>query len=168
MKKTTPTIGEVIEVSVSRPTRKPDEKIKGALCKWYDSGYVAFEPQVKREASPRTVLKEASGISYYRNEGEKDSSYSLHVNVASSEQDPAGAILNKVARTLNPLLKKEPRISTSRFLQDSEMLKVWHRRREKKLCIYLQLDVTLDKALISQELLRQVSEVSKIINLTKF
>ncbi len=39
IKKSTTSI-EMIEVSVACPTRKPDERIKGSLCKWFDTGYI--------------------------------------------------------------------------------------------------------------------------------
>ena len=67
----------VDESFVVRPKAKPDEAVKGRLLKWKDSDYVAFEPQRKKDTPPRTVLKEQKGGAYYKNEGDKENSYSL-------------------------------------------------------------------------------------------
>ena len=88
-----------IENYGERPTGKPDEKVEGRLLKWKDSDYVAFEPVQKRDQDhpARTYLKETKNVSFYKNEGEKENSYSLHVNVDGSTPDAPAAVLQKAA-----------------------------------------------------------------------
>lgn len=153
-----------------RPTVKPDEKIEGRLLKWKDSDYVAFEPVQKRDQDhpARTYLKETKNVSFYKNEGEKENSYSLHVNVDGSTPDAPAALLQKAAEALKPLLKKEPQIaSNTLFIRDTDELKVWQRKKQKQLVIQFTLDTGLP-FLMTSNMLRLAQEANKIINSNKF
>ena len=153
-----------------RPTVKPDEKVEGRLLKWKDSDYVAFEPVQKRDQDhpARTYLKETKNVSFYKNEGEKDNSYSLHVNVDGSTPDAPTALLQKAAEALKPLLKKEPQIaSNTLFIKDTDELKVWQRKKQKQLVIQFTLD-TGKPFLMTSNMLRLAQEANKIINSNKF
>lgn len=153
-----------------RPTVKPDEKVEGRLLKWKDSDYVAFEPVQKRDQDhpARTYLKETKHVSFYKNEGEKENSYSLHVNVDGSTPDAPAALLQKAAEALKPLLKKEPQIaSNTLFIRDTDELKVWQRKKQKQLVIQFTLDTGLP-FLMTSNMLRLAQEANKIINSNKF
>ena len=153
-----------------RPTVKPDEKVEGRLLKWKDSDYVAFEPVQKRDQDhpARTYLKETKNVSFYKNEGEKENSYSLHVNVDGSTPDAPAALLQKAAEALKPLLKKEPQIaSNTLFIRDTDELKVWQRKKQKQLVIQFTLD-TGKPFLMTSNMLRLAQEANKIINSNKF
>ena len=153
-----------------RPTVKPDEKVEGRLLKWKDSDYVAFEPVQKRDQDhpARTYLKETKNVSFYKNEGEKENSYSLHVNVDGSTPDAPTALLQKAAEALKPLLKKEPQIaSNTLFIKDTDELKVWQRKKQKQLVIQFTLD-TGKPFLMTSNMLRLAQEANKIINSNKF
>ena len=151
-----------------RPQSKPDASVRGRLLKWKNSDYVAFEPQKARETPARTVLKEKKGGCFYKNEGEKENSYSLHLNVDGSEKDPAGALLDKAASILKPYLKKEPKLEAKSFLEDSAELKVWHRKKDRQLCAMIVIDSHLPKEQMSGRLFRLSSEINKIIDKSKF
>lgn len=153
-----------------RPTVKPDEKVEGRLLKWKGTDYVAFEPVQKRDQDhpARTYLKETKNVSFYKNEGEKENSYSLHVNVDGSTPDAPAALLQKAAEALKPLLKKEPQIaSNTLFIRDTDELKVWQRKKQKQLVIQFTLDTGLP-FLMTSNMLRLAQEVNKIINSNKF
>lgn len=151
-----------------KPQGKPDESVRGRLLKWKDSDYVAFEPQKPRETPARTMLKESKGGAYYKNEGDKDNSYSLHVNVDGSEKDPAGALFDKAASILKPYLKKEPKVDGKSFLEDTPLLKVWHRKKAHQLCAMITIDSSLPKEQMSGRLFRLSSEINKLIDNGKF
>lgn len=162
---------ELIEVEdhfANRPQTKPSERISGRLLKWKDSDYVAFEPQKPRDTPARTILKEGKGCQYYHNEGEKDNSYSLHVNVDGSEKDPAGALLEKASAVLRQYLKEEPKIDTRNFIEDSPELQVWHRKGKHQLCAFITIDSHLPREQMSGRLFRLCSEINKIIDSKKF
>ena len=153
-----------------RPTVKPDEKVEGRLLKWKGTDYVAFEPVQKRDQDhpARTYLKETKNVSFYKNEGEKENSYSLHVNVDGSTPDAPAALLQKAAEALKPLMKKEPQIAANtRFIKDTDELKVWQRKKQKKLVIQFTLD-TGKPFLMTSNMLRLAQEANKIINSNKF
>ena len=153
-----------------RPTVKPDEKVEGRLLKWKGTDYVAFEPVQKRNQDhpARTYLKETKNVSFYKNEGEKENSYSLHVNVDGSTPDAPTALLQKAAEALKPLLKKEPQIaSNTLFIKDTDELKVWQRKKRKQLVIQFTLD-TGKPFLMTSNMLRLAQEANKIINSNKF
>lgn len=153
-----------------RPTVKPDEKVEGRLLKWKGTDYVAFEPVQKRDQDhpARTYLKETKNVSFYKNEGEKENSYSLHVNVDGSTPDAPAALLQKAAEALKPLLKKEPQIaSNTLFIRDTDELKVWQRKKQKQLVIQFTLDTGLP-SLMTSNMLRLAQEANKIINSNKF
>ena len=159
-----------IENYGERPMGKPDEKVEGRLLKWKDSDYVAFEPVQKRDQDhpARTYLKETKHVSFYKNEGEKENSYSLHVNVDGSTPDAPTALLQKAAEALKPLLKKEPQIaSNTLFIKDTDELKVWQRKKQKQLVIQFTLD-TGKPFLMTSNMLRLAQEANKIINSNKF
>lgn len=159
-----------IENYGERPMGKPDEKVEGRLLKWKDSDYVAFEPVQKRDQDhpARTYLKETKHVSFYKNEGEKENSYSLHVNVDGSTPDAPAALLQKAAEALKPLMKKEPQIAANtRFIKDTDELKVWQRKKQKKLVIQFTLD-TGKPFLMTSNMLRLAQEANKIINSNKF
>ena len=153
-----------------RPTVKPDEKVEGRLLKWKGTDYVAFEPVQKRDQDhpARTYLKETKNVSFYKNEGEKENSYSLHVNVDGSTPDAPAALLQKAAEALKPLMKKEPQIaSNTLFIRDTDELKVWQRKKQKQLVIQFTLD-TGKPFLMTSNMLRLAQEANKIINSNKF
>ena len=153
-----------------RPTVKPDEKVEGRLLKWKGTDYVAFEPVQKRDQDhpARTYLKETKNVSFYKNEGEKENSYSLHVNVDGSTPDAPTALLQKAAEALKPLMKKEPQIAANtRFIKDTDELKVWQRKKQKQLVIQFTLD-TGKPFLMTSNMLRLAQEANKIINSNKF
>ena len=151
-----------------RPQSKPDASVRGRLLKWENSDYVAFEPQKARETPARTVLKEKKGGCFYKNEGEKENSFSLHVNVDGSEKYPAYAALEKAQEILKPLMKEEPKLNVKKFFEDTPELKVWHRKGEKQLCAMITIDSSATQEKMSSQLFRAASEINKIINANKF
>lgn len=151
-----------------RPQSKPDASVRGRLLKWENSDYVAFEPQKARETPARTVLKEKKGGCFYKNEGEKENSFSLHVNVDGSEKYPAYAALEKAQEILKPLMKEEPKLNVKKFFEDTPELKVWHRKRDKQLCAMITIDSSATQEKMSSQLFRAASEINKIINANKF
>ncbi|MBR1791897.1 MAG: hypothetical protein IJ754_09150 [Bacteroidaceae bacterium] len=79
---------------LSRPKTKPAETLKGKLNKW-DNGYAEFIPMGTRESN-RRMLKQLGSSSFYKTEGEKDSSYSLHLNVDARDcADPVAALFEQ-------------------------------------------------------------------------
>ena len=137
-----------------RPSGKPDEKVEGRLLKWKGTDYVAFEPVQKRDQDhpARTYLKETKHVSFYKNEGEKENSYSLHVNVDGKSADAPAELLQKAAEALKPLMKNPPQVPVNTvFITDTQLI----------------LD-TAKPFLMTSNMLRLAQEANKIINSRKF
>jgi hypothetical protein len=114
------------------------------------------------------VLKETKHASFYKNEGEKENSYSLHVNVDGKSPDAPAELLEKATEALKPLIKKTPAAPVNAtFLKDTEEVKAWTRKKEKELVVQLTIS-TKNPALMTSQLLRQVQEVNKLICSKKF
>ena len=113
---------------VSRPRRKPDHSVKGTMKTWEGTDYCEFHPVGKRKSN-RTEIKRVGDSSFYQTNGEKESSYSLHVNVDGDSQDPVAEIyeiMDVLTRDKRKQLPKLPEGSEGRMLlDDGNGLQVW-------------------------------------------
>lgn len=113
---------------VSRPRRKPDCSVKGKLNRWENSDYVEFVPTGTRESN-RKMLKQLGNSSFYKSEGEKESSYSLHINVDGRSEDPVAEMFEQFKVLTAEQLKQKPCLSEMgdgrMLLDDGRCLKVW-------------------------------------------
>lgn len=146
-----------------KPSRKPDLKTNGRLFQWKDSDYKVFVPSKPKEAPSREVLWTGKGLTYYRNEGEGKSSYSIHCNVDSDVKDPAATLLQRVQDALVPLCTKEKEVKVCNYVIEREDLKAWFRRKQKKLCLHIVLDAKNPPATMQTELYKKILEVNQLI-----
>ena len=113
---------------VSRPRRKPYHSVKGTMKTWEGTDYCEFHPVGKRESN-RTELKRVGDSSFYQTKGEKESSFSIHINVDGSSADP----VNEAREIFNVLTvdqaKQKPTLSEGSegrmLLDDGNGLQVW-------------------------------------------
>lgn len=127
---------------ISRPKTKPSSSTKGKLNEW-DNGYKEFVPAGKRESN-RQMLKQMGDSSFYLNQGKKESSYSLHLNVDGESQDPVAEMFDifmHLTEAQRKSLPKLPEGSEGRMLLDNGMgLKIWLDRERGKVSILTELD----------------------------
>ena len=114
---------------VSRPRRKPDSSVKGKLNRWEGSDYCEFVPTGTRESN-RRMLKTLGNSSFYKSEGTKESSYSLHLNVDAKDcEDPVAEMFEQFKVLTAEQQKQKPCLSEvgeGRMLYDNgESLQVW-------------------------------------------
>ena len=132
---------------VTRPRRKPDVTTKGKLNEW-DNGYREFIP-VGTKPSNRTMLKQLGGSSFYKSEGEKESSWSLHLNVDAKDcADPVAALHEQFVFLTENEQKQAPKLnegSEGRMLfDDGQGLQIWLDTENGKVSIMAQLDCDTD------------------------
>ena len=147
----------------SRPRRKPDSSTKGKLNRWEGSDYLEFVPAGSKPSN-RTMFKQVGPSSFYKSEGAKESSYSIHINVDGSSADP----VNEAREIFNVLTadqaKQKPTLSENgqgRMLFDNgEGLQIWHDSEANKLTIMAQLECTAD---IERMLLQAQSQMNVCI-----
>ena len=94
----------------SRPRRKPDSSTRGKLNRWEGSDYLEFVPAGSKPSN-RTLFKQVGPSSFYKSEGTKESSFSIHINVDGSSPDP----VNEAREIFNVLTadqaKQKPTLS---------------------------------------------------------
>lgn len=127
---------------ISRPKTKPDVTTKGKMNEWRN-GYKEFIP-VGSKPSNRTMLKQLGDSSFYKSEGEKQSSYSVHLNCDGKSEDPVAELLDQflvLTESERKQLPKLPEGSEGRMLLDNGMgLKIWLDRERGKVSILTELD----------------------------
>ncbi len=126
---------------ISRPKTKPDETVKGKMNKW-NNGYAEFIP-VGSKPSNRTMLKQLGDSSFYKSEGEKQSSYSVHLNCDGKSEDPVAELFDQflhLTEAQRKALPKLPEGSQGRMLLDNEVLKIWLDSERGKLSILTELE----------------------------
>ena len=127
---------------VGRPKGKPDMTTKGKLNEW-SNGYREFIPQGTRE-NQREMLKQLGDSSFYKTNGKKESSYSLHLNVDGKSEDPVAELLDQFLHLTEGQRKQTPKLpegSEGRMLLDNgQGLKIWLDREHGKISILAELD----------------------------
>ena len=147
----------------SRPRRKPDSSTKGKLNRWEGSDYLEFVPAGSKPSN-RTMFKSVGPSSFYKSEGQKESSYSIHINVDGSSADP----VNEAREIFNVLTSEQakhkpelPEGSQGRMLLVNGMgLQIWHDRERNKLTIMAQLECTAD---IERQLLQAEAQMNVVV-----
>lgn len=146
------------ETYLARPKTKPDSSQKGKLNQW-NNGYAEFIPQGSKE-SQRQMLKQMGDNSFYKNEGKKESSYSLHLNVDGESPDPVAEMFDifmHLTEDQRKSLPKLPECSQGRMLLDNERLKIWLDGERGKVSILTELECSGN---IERMLLQAQSQMS--------
>ena len=126
---------------VTRPKGKPSVTTKGKLNEW-DNGYKEFIPAATGE-SRRNVLKQLGPSSFYKTEGQKESSYSIHLNVDGESADPIGEAFDIFKVLTEGQRKSEPTLPEGEghmLFDNGEDLKIWLDTANGKVTIQTQLD----------------------------
>ena len=126
---------------ITRPKTKPDVTTKGKMNEW-QNGYKEFIP-VGSKPSNRTMLKQFGDSSFYKSEGEKQSSYSIHLNCDGKSEDPVGELLDQflvLTEKERKQLPKLPEGSEGRMLLDNGGLRIWLDSERGTFSILTELD----------------------------
>ena len=143
----------------SRPRRKADHSVKGTMKTWNGTNYCEFHPVGTRESN-RTEIKRVGDSSFCKNEGQKESSYSLHLNVDGESQDPVAEMYDlfmHLTEDQRKALPKLPEGSQGRMLLDNGVLKIWLDIERGKLSILTELECSAN---IERMLLQVESQMS--------
>ena len=144
---------------VSRPKGKPDMTTKGKLNEW-SNGYREFLPQGTRE-NQRELLKQLGDSSFYKTNGKKESSWSVHLKVDGKSEDPVAEMLEQfkvLTEGQRKHLPKLPEGSEGRMLyDDGKGLKVWLDTETRHLTILTELDCGPD---VERQLLQAQAQMN--------
>ena len=147
---------------VTRPKTKPDETVKGKMNRW-SSGYAEFIPQGQKPSN-RTMLRQLGNSSFYRSEGEKESSWSLHLNVDAKDcADPVAALHEQFLFLTEGEQKQQPKLpegSEGRMLyDDGQGLQIWLDTAKHEVQIMTRLTCT-------HQIERQLLQAQATMNVT--
>ena len=147
---------------VTRPKGKPSVTTKGKLNEW-DNGYKEFIPQGQKPSN-RTMLRQLGNSSFYRSEGEKESSWSLHLNVGAKDcADPVAALHEQFLFLTEGEQKQQPKMpegSEGRMLyDDGQGLQIWLDTAKHEVQIMTRLTCT-------HQIERQLLQAQAAMNVT--
>ena len=147
---------------VTRPRTKPESTTKGKLNEW-SNGYKEFVPQGQKPSN-RTMLKQMGGSSFYKSEGTKESSYSLHLNVDAKDcEDPVAALHEQFLFLTEGEQKQKPQMPEGcrgQMLTDNGNMKIWMDSENGKLVIMTELECAPD---IERQLLQAQAQMNVCI-----
>jgi hypothetical protein len=110
------------------------------------------------------MLRQLGDSSFYKSEGEKQSSYSVHLNCDGKSEDPVGELLDQflvLTEGQRKQLPKLPEGSEGRMLLDNGMgLQIWLDRERGKVSILTELDCNTN---IERMLLQAQSQMNVCI-----
>lgn len=145
---------------VTRPKGKPDVSTKGRMNEWAN-GYKEFIPQGQKPSN-RTVLKQLGNSSFYKSGGEKESSYTLHLNVDGKSDDPVGEAFEIFKVLTEGERKQQPRLpegSEGRMLLDDGHTQVWLDTTAGEVTLLTRLEC-------SPQIDRQLLQAQAMMNVT--
>ena len=147
---------------VTRPKGKPESTTKGKLNEWAN-GYKEFVPQGQKPSN-RTMLKQVGGSRFYKSEGTKESSYSLHLNVDAKDcEDPVAALHEQFLFLTEGEQKQKPQMPEGcrgQMLADNGNMKIWMDSENGKLVIMTELECAPD---IERQLLQAQAQMNVCI-----
>ena len=147
------------EVFVERPDGKPVKNFR-ARVKMYGNDVVVVNPMEPRESN-RKMIKQKGKSSFYKSEGEKESSYSIHINVDANDPDPVATMQERFAELTKGELKSELKLKVKgKLLYDTQRLKVYLNKSTKQVVIQTTLDCG---PTIERDLLQLQGEMATVI-----
>ena len=144
---------------IEKPEGKPVKNFR-ARVKVYGNDVVVVNPQTQGESN-RKMIKQKGKSSFYKSEGEKESSYSIHINVDANDPDPVATMQEQFAELTKGELKSELKLKVKgKLLYESPKLKVYLNKTQKQVIIQTTLDCS---PTVERELLQSQAEMAKVI-----
>ena len=147
------------EMYVEKPEGKPVKKFK-ARVSLYPNDVVVVNPQEPRESN-RKMIKQKGKSSFYKSEGEKESSYSIHINVDANDPDPVATMQERFNELTKGELKSELKLLVKgKLLYETPVLQVYLNKTQKQVIIKTTLDCG---PTIERELLQLQGDMGRVI-----
>ena len=144
---------------IEKPTGKPVKNFR-ARVKMYENDIVVVNPMESRESN-RKMIKQKGKSSFYKSEGEKESSYSIHINVDANDPDPVATMQEQFAELTKGELKSELKLQVKgKLLYETPKLKVYLNKTQKQVILQTTLDCG---PTVERELLQIQADMAKII-----
>ena len=147
------------EQFIEKPEGKPVKAFR-ARVKMYGNDVVVVNPESSKESN-RRMIKQKGKSSFYKSEGEKESSYSIHINVDANDPDPVATMQEQFAELTKGELKSELKLQVrGKLLCETPNLKVYLNKTQAQVIIQTNLDCG---PTVERELLQLQAEMAKVI-----
>ena len=147
------------EEYIEKPEGKPVKKFK-ARVSLYPNDVVVVNPQEPRESN-RKMIKQKGKSSFYKSEGEKESSYSIHINVDANDPDPVATMQERFNELTKGELKGELKLQVKgKLIYDTPVLQIYLNKTQKQVIIKTTLDCG---PTIERELLQLQGDMGRVI-----
>ena len=147
------------EMYVEKPDGKPVKAFR-ARVKVFGNDVVVVNPETPKESN-RKMIKQKGKSTFYKSEGEKDSSYTIHINVDANDPDPVATMQERFNELTKGELKSELKlIVKGKLLYETPVLKVYLNKTQKKVVIQTTLDCG---PTIERELLQLQGDMGRVI-----
>ena len=144
---------------IEKPEGKPVKKFK-ARVSLYPNDVVVVNPQEPRESN-RKMIKQKGKSSFYKSEGEKESSFSIHINVDANDPDPVATMQERFNELTKGELKGELKLQVKgKLIYDTPVLQIYLNKTQKKVVIQTTLDCG---PTIERELLQLQGDMGRVI-----
>ena len=144
---------------IEKPEGKPVKNFR-ARVKVYGNDVVVVNPQTQGESN-RKMIKQKGKSSFYKSEGEKESSYSIHINVDANDPDPVATMQEQFVELTKGELKSELKMKVKgKLLYESPNLKVYLNKTTRQ--VTLQTTIGCSPT-IERELLQLQGDMGRVI-----
>ena len=144
---------------IEKPEGKPVKNFR-ARVKVYGNDVVVVNPQTQGESN-RKMIKQKGKSSFYKSEGEKESSDSIHINVDANDPDPVATMQERFAELTKGELKSELKMKVKgKLLYESPNLKVYLNKTTRQVILQTTIDCS---PTIERELLQLQGDMGRVI-----
>ena len=144
---------------IEKPEGKQVKKFK-ARVSLYPNDVVVVNPQEPRESN-RKIIKQKGKSSFYKSEGEKESSFSIHINVDANDPDPVATMQERFNELTKGELKGELKLQVKgKLIYDTPVLQIYLNKTQKQVIIKTTLDCG---PTIERELLQLQGDMGRVI-----
>ena len=144
---------------IEKPEGKPVKNFR-ARVKVYGNDVVVVNPQTQGESN-RKMIKQKGKSSFYKSEGEKESSYSIHINVDANDPDPVATMQERFAELTKGELRSELKMKVKgKLLYESPNLKVYLNKTTRQVILQTTIDCS---PTIERELLQLQGDMGRVI-----
>jgi hypothetical protein len=144
---------------IEKPEGKPVKKFK-ARVSLYPNDVVVVNPQEPRESN-RKMIKQNGKSSFYKSEGEKESSFSIHINVDANDPDPVATMQERFNELTKGELKGELKLQVKgKLIYDTPVLQIYLNKTQRQVIIKTTLDCG---PTIERELLQLQGDMGRVI-----
>ena len=147
------------EEYIEKPEGKPVKAFR-ARVKMYDNDVVVVNPETPKESN-RKMITQKGKSSFYKSEGEKESSYSIHINVDANDPDPVATMQERFNELTKGELKGELKLQVKgKLIYDTPVLQIYLNKTQRQVIIKTTLGCG---PTIERELLQLQGDMGKVI-----